>query len=134
MTSLNCTPRCSCTALAVIGSIIVGIVTAVLVTTAIVTLTPAFLWVVLGIAVVYLPALLLFSALRRGASGCICRAVGAVLIAILGTVLFSLVLLGVAFPATGFLLPFFAGLLLFFLSLTVASTACLVRCALGCED
>ena len=135
MTSSNCSPRCSCTALTVIGSIIVGIITAILVTTATVAITPAFLWVLFGIAALYLPVLLLFTALRRGMGGpCICRTLTALLIGLLGTILLALVLLGVALPATGFLLPFLAGVLLFFFALTVGSSACLIRCALGCED
>ena len=135
MTSMNCSCKCPCTVYAVIGSIIVGIITAILVTTAIVTVTPVFLWVLLGIAVVYLGVLLLFTALRRReGGGCICRALLPLLFGLLGTVLFSVVLLGVALPATGFLLPFFSGILLFFFALAISSTACLIQCQAGCED
>ncbi|MBQ8173930.1 MAG: hypothetical protein IJ009_00845 [Clostridia bacterium] len=135
MTSMNCSCKCACTAITVIGSIIVGIITAILVATATVAITPVFLWVLLGIAVVYLPILLLFTALRRGEGGlCICRALTAIVIGILGTILLALILLGIALPATGFLLPFFAGILLFFFALTLASTACLILCQADCNE
>ena len=135
MTSSNCcTPRCSCTVLAVVGSILVGIVTAVLVTTATVVLTPAFLWVLLGTSVGLLPFLLLYAALARREFACTCRALTATLVGILGTVLFAILLLGITLPATGFLLPFFAGLALFFFALTLSSLVCLIRCTSGCGE
>ena len=51
----------SCTTLALIISIVVGIITAFLRITAAITVTPAFLWTVFGIAVVYLAVVLLAS-------------------------------------------------------------------------
>ncbi|MEE1224963.1 MAG: hypothetical protein UH081_06880 [Clostridia bacterium] len=61
MTNFFCGCRNSCVALAVFASLIVGIITAVLRFTAVITLTPAFLWVLFGIAVVYLTILLITS-------------------------------------------------------------------------
>ena len=123
----NCENRFSCVTLSLIASLVIGIVTAFLQITAVITLTPAFLWVTLGIAVVYLAANLF------GARGGCCSALYAVLAGILGTVLFSVVLLGVTFAATSVIGAIFAGLLLFFFSLTITATACLVRCKANCD-
>lgn len=50
----NCSCRCSCTAVALIVSAILGVLAAFLQITGVITVTTAFLWVALGIAVVYL--------------------------------------------------------------------------------
>ena len=95
-----------------------------------ITLTPAFLWVLLGIAVVYLAVALLTSA-----SLCICRRrdctntpLTLILVGILGTILTSIILLGVTFPATSVLGAIIAGALLLFFFLFITSTACLIKC------
>ena len=59
-----CNCKLNCVGLAVIASIIIGIVTAMLRITAVITVTPAFLWVLFGIAVVYLAIVLLASSKR----------------------------------------------------------------------
>ena len=123
----NCENRFSCLTLGFIASLIIGVITAFLQITAVIAVTPAFLWVTLGIAVVYLAANL-FAA--RG--GC-CTAVSTVLAGILGTILFSLVLLAVTFAATSVIGAIFVGLLLFFFSLTITATACLVKCRANCD-
>ena len=64
--------------------------------------------------------------------GC-CTAVSTVLAGILGTILFSLVLLAVTFAATSVIGAIFVGLLLFFFSLTITATACLVKCRANCD-
>lgn len=53
----NCNCRCSCTGAAVIASAVVGVLAAFLQITGVITVTPAFLWVALGVAVVYLGVL-----------------------------------------------------------------------------
>ncbi len=129
----SCKP--GCTVIAVVFSIIVGIITAFLRITAVITLTPAFLWVVLGIAVVYLAAVLVSAALFRGRC-CenLCSIVTALLSGIVGTVLLSVVLLAVEFAATSLIGTVITGALLFFFFLAVTSTACLVRCFFNCND
>ena len=88
--------RTGCTVIAVVASLIIGIITAFLTITAVITLTPAFLWVLLGIAVVYLAVILIAAALFRDRC-CedLCSIVTAALIGILGTILLSIVFLGV---------------------------------------
>ena len=59
MSNNGCRNRYNCLDLAVLASVIIGVIAGVLTFLATITLTPAFLWVITGIAVVYL-ALLLF--------------------------------------------------------------------------
>mgnify|MGYP003296288645 FL=1 len=54
MTNCNCYCKASCAGVSIVVSIIVGIIAGMLRFMGTITLTPAFLWVVFGIAVVYL--------------------------------------------------------------------------------
>lgn len=129
----SCRP--GCVVIAFVASLIIGVITAFLRITAAITLTPAFLWVLLGIAVVYLILILIAAAFYR--DGCckdLCSIVPALLGGILGTILLSIVFLAIEFVATSILGAVLAGLLLFCFSLTVTSVACLVRCFFGCND
>ncbi len=128
MSLFGCENRFSCTVFAVVASLIIGIITAFLQITAVITLAPAFLWVVLGIAVIYLAVTLLAAALTNRASPCAGTTLSVLLAGILGSILFSVILLGVGFAATSVVGAIFAGILLFFFSLTIIGTACLVRC------
>ncbi len=129
----SCRP--GCTVIAVVTSLIIGIIAAFLRITAVITLAPAFLWVLLGIAVVYLAIILVSAALfRRGCCDSLCSIVNALLAGILGTVLLSIVLLAIEFAATSIIGAILTGALLFFFFLTVTSSACLVRCFFDCND
>lgn len=140
MSELNCNCSCnyrySCTGIAVIASIIIGIITAFLRFSAVITLTPAFLWVLFGIAVVYLGVTLITSAYTgiRENRRCVCQILPFLLTGILGTILAALILLGITFAATSVLGAVIAGALLLFFSLTITSTVCLVKCVAGCND
>ncbi len=127
--------RTGCTVFAVVASLIIGIITAFLRITATITLTPAFLWVLLGIAVVYLAVILIAAALsRNGCCDSLCSIVTTLLAGVLGTVLFSIILLAIEFVATSIIGAVITGALLFFFFLTVTSTACLVRCLFNCDE
>ena len=65
-----CNCKGSCTLLAVIASVIIGVVAAFLQVTGVITVAPVFLWVALGVAVVYLGVLVLATALAGEAGGC----------------------------------------------------------------
>lgn len=134
MSIFGCRCKCSCLLAAVIASVILGVVAAFLQITGTITITTAFLWVVFGIAVVYLGVLVAAAALAGGeeASECLCNALNALLSGILGTVLFAVVLLAVGIIATSILSAILVGILLFFFSLTLSATACLVRSLAGC--
>lgn len=131
----NCSCRCNCTAVAVVASLIVGIIGAFLQITGTITVTAAFLWVALGIAVVYLGLLAATAARERRGEGrsCVCSTLNTLLVAILGTILFALVLLAVSIVATSVVSAILVGIELFFLALVFTATACYVRCLADCE-
>ena len=134
MSNFSCGCRRDCVVRALIVSAIIGVLTAFLQITAVITVTPAFLWVAFGIAVVYLGVLALATArTSRTEQGC-CRALNSVLAGILGTALFAVVLLAVGIVATSVISAILVGLLLFFLALILTGTACLIRCFADCED
>ncbi len=133
---LNCNCKWTCVGLAIIASVIIGIVTAMLRITAVITVTPAFLWVLFGIAVVYLAVILLSATLLHdpGRRDCICFNLPTVLTGILGTVLTSVILLAITFAATSVIGAIITGALLFFFSLIITATTCLVKCIAGCQN
>ena len=128
-----CSCKCNCTTAAVIAGVIVGVLAAFLQITGVITITPAFLWVAAGAAAVYL-GLLVLRAGCCGADGglCACTALRALLVGILGTILFALVLLAVGITGTSVVSAILVGLTLFFLTLTVGAAACYVAAASGC--
>jgi len=132
----NCNCRISCPLIAIVASIIIGIITAFLRITAVITLTPAFLWVVFGIAIAYLAITLLSaSSVQNNCTRiCICPILSVLLTGVLGTVLFSVILLAITFAATSIVGAIITGLLLAFFTLILTSTACLVKCLVDCED
>lgn len=135
MSLSGCNCRCSCTGAAAIVSAVVGVLTAFLQSTGVITVTPAFLWVAFGIAVVYLGVLVVSASLAGcpERTGCRCSALNALLLGLLGMVLFALVLLSVGIVATSVVSAILVGLLLFFLALALTSSACYVRALTGCE-
>ena len=131
----NCSCSCRCPLAAIVVSAILGVVTAFLQIAGVITVAPAFLWAALGVAVVYLGVLLVAAALagRETPGRCTCEALNALLVGILGAILFALVLLAVGIVATSILSAVLVGVLLFFLALVFSSTACLVRSLLSCS-
>ena len=130
----NCNCRWNCTLLAIISAIILGVVAAFLQISGTVTVGTTFLWVALGIGAVYLLGLVITSTTHRGMhpTEC-CSSLNTLLAGILGTILFSLVLLAVGIVATSVLSAALVGVLVFFLWLALASAACYVRCAADCD-
>ena len=133
MSNNDCSCRPSCGTIAVIASIIIGVITAILRFTAVITLTPAFLWVVLGIAVAY-QAVLVITTSASCKSGCICSILPFLQTGILGAILTSVILLAITFAATSVLGAIIAGVTLAFLSLIFTATACLIKCFAGYDD
>ena len=136
MAFLCCNSRNNCSCTTIVASIVIGIITAILRFMAVITVTPAFLWVLFGIAVVYLAILPITAAIIRNSSSrtCVCPAITPLVAGILGTILVSVILLAIPFAATSLFGAIITGALLTFFSLTVTSTACLVKCAFGCSD
>lgn len=137
MFNCDCSCKLSCTALAVIAAVVVGVLTAFLQISGVVILGVVFLWVAFGIAVVYLWVLTLAAALSRRAAGrgqdC-CRPLGTVLAGVLGTIALAVVLLAVGVVATSVISAILAGILLFFFTLMLAATACYARCLADCTE
>lgn len=136
MSLFGCNCKCSCTLAAVIASAIIGVLAAFLQITGVITVVPVFLWVVFGIAVVYLAVLIVAAVLagRAETSACLCSALNALLIGIQGAVLLAVVLLAIGIVATSIISAILVGLLVFFFSLVIASSACLVRSSAPCES
>lgn len=127
--------RNECLIIAIAGSVVVGIVTAILSATGIITLTPAFLWVVFGVAVGYLATVYIASSLRRFDTPYSARSlIATFIVGVLGTILISLILLGVTLVAGSAILAVLAGLLLLFFSLIITSVACIVLSAYSYDD
>lgn len=135
MSIFGCNCRNRCALLAVVASIIIGIVAAFLQITGTITVTPVFLIVAFGIAVAALGVLAVTAAMvRRYGGSCLCSALQTVLAGILGTVLLSVVLLAVGIVATSVIGAILVGLTAGFFALTVTAGACFVRCLADCEE
>ncbi len=135
MSLCSCNCKCRCVLAAIIVSAILGIVAAFLQITGTITVAPVFLWVALGIAVVYLGVLVVSTALARRSSDapCLCPALDTLLIGILGSALFSAVLLAVGIVATSVVSAILVGLLIASLALSLTASACLVRTLADCD-
>ncbi len=132
----NCNWRFNCTLTAVITAVIAGVAAAFLQILGVVTVTTAFVVGALITGVAYLAVGVLAAAnLRRSDTRtfCLCRNLNTLLVGMLGTILSALVLLVVGITATGVVSAILVGLLLFFLWLTVATSACFIRCAADCD-
>ena len=138
MSSCDCSCRNTCTTVAVIISAVIGVIAAFLRITAAITVTSAFLWTVFGIAVVYLGVVLISSAsincCDKKSPCCLETSLTVLLGAIIATILFAVVLLGVEFAATSIVGAVLTGLLLLSFFLTLTETACLVRCIITSRD
>ena len=134
LNNCNCSCRCNCPVVAIIASIILGVVAAFLQITGVIAVTPAFLWVVLGIAIGYLGVLVVATAATRNETrnDCLCDSLTALLAGILGSVLFSVILLAVGVVATSVVSAILVGLLTLSFFLTVLATACYVRYLANC--
>lgn len=124
----NCDCGFSCTGIALIASIAIGVLAAIFRYIALITVTPAFLWVTFGIAIGLLGISLLR---RRDEDACECRAQAPFLVGILGTILTSVILLGISFAATSLIGAIITGALLFFFSYMIISAVCKISC--GCN-
>lgn len=133
MSICGCQVRCSCTAAALVSSLLAGVIGAFLQITAAITLTPVVYWVLLGIAAAYL-GLLTITAGRNNLCSCGCAALNAALLGILGTILSAGILLAVTFAATSILGAIIVGLLFASFTLVVTAAVCLIRAESGCGN
>ena len=132
MSIVSCGKRRECSGIALIASLIIGIIAAFLQITGVITLTP----IVSIVAIVYLAVTLLAASLSHGATECngCCTSLNAALIGILGTILTSAILLLITFAATSVIGAIVVGALFFFFSLMITTIACLAKCLAGCGN
>ena len=129
MTSCNCKCKNGCTLLVFVVSLLIGVITGFLRYSAAVTITSAFLWALFGIGVGFLAI-----GVATGCDTSCCSAcdggwaspLKTLVYGALGTVLFSVILLGGSFAVTSVVGAIFAGLALFSFALLLGSAACLV--------
>ena len=134
--NMNCCQcRFNCTTLAVIASAIIGIVAAFLTMSGNLALGTTFLWVFFGIAIALLAVNLVVSGLYNNENkpDCLCPTQAITLTGILGTVLFSIILLLVDVALTSVIGTILSGLLFASFALTLTSTACLIKCLGECR-
>ena len=135
MSMCNCNCSCPCTIFAIVVSAILGVIAAFLQIAGVFTATVMFPMMVLVIAVVYLGILAATSAICPCEAGrCRCSALTALLVGILGSILFSAILLALGIVATSVLSAVLVGLVVFFAALTFGSTACYVRIQADCGN
>ena len=126
MSILGCDCKRNCVLWAIIASVVVGIIAAFLQITGVITVTVAFLWVLLGVAVVYLAVVLIAAALSD--TSCPSSLINTLLAGILGTALFSVILLAIGIVATSPVSAILVGLAIASAALTLSATACYVKC------
>ncbi len=120
----------NCRTLAVLASLIVGVVAAFLQITGTIAVTAVFLWVTLGVAVGFLALFVISAAFGRGC----CGALTVPLAGVLGTTLLSIVLLAVGITATSVISAILVGALIVFFSLIITGAVCYVRCIVDCDE
>ena len=136
MSKCDCYCKTSCAGLSIVASIIIGIIAGMLRFMGVINVTSAFLWVVFGIAIVYL-AINLFSSnfsCYCTTNRCLCLTMPVYFVGVLGTIFISMILLGISFSATSFIGAVLFGLLLGFFTLMITSAVCLIKCKTTCSD
>ncbi len=136
MTFSNCETKMNCTGIAVITSLILGIITAFLQITGVITIAPVLLQSAIIIALVFLLAVLIAVSLMQACDSCrsLCSVLSVLLLGILGSILFAIILLITGITATSVVSAILVGLLVFFFALLILATACLIKCIANCND
>lgn len=131
----DCKCKSVCTVYAILSAVCFGFAAAVLRLQCLFVFKPVFLWNLLGISAAYLAVLVVAAVLDKKENPCLrkCTVFNTLLAAVLGSVLFSALLLGVGSIAPTVLSAVLGGILVAFFSLTVTSTACLVKFLVLCH-
>ncbi len=127
--SNNCGCTRDCVFWALIVSLAIGVLVAFLTVTGVIVLAPIASVVALGYAAIYLAGLAIF----RRRDGC-CRALYALLIGLLVTILAALVLLAFTFAATSIVGAIVTGVLAAAVTLALTASGCYIRCVADCID
>ncbi len=136
MTISNCETKLNCTGIAIITSLILGIIAAFLQITAVIAIPPILLGSAIIIALVFLLVILVAVSLTQTSVSCrtLCSVLSFLLFGILGSILFAAILLIIDIAATSVIGAILVGLLVFSFSLFILTTACLVKCIANCND
>lgn len=130
----GCKTKCDCTFFSVIVSVIVGIIVAFLNVSGTIAVPQVVLWVFFGVALAALAAAFVAGALqRREHTGCFCSSLTTLLVGVLGTVLFSLVLILADIATGGIFGSLITGLLFAAFTLIITSVGCLTKSLFGCK-
>ena len=134
MNICGCRTKCDCTLFAVIASVIAGIVATFLTFSGTLVIPQFVLWILFGVALGFLGLSLVVSPFicKKESGFCLCTSLIAFFAGILGTVLFSLVLVLIDIAAGGILASVITGLLFGLFTLTITSTACIVKNLFDC--
>ena len=127
MSNSKCSGCFDCSIFALVVSIIIGVISAILVGTGTIVVESYFLYGAVITALVYLAALVLAGSIGTGLCNCGSSSVTYVLVGILGTILLAGILLAAVIPV-GLFGSLLSGVLVFFISLMLSSVACLVSC------
>ena len=125
MSFYNCECKIGCIIKAIILSVVIGVITAALSYTATITVTPAFLWVLFGIGVVYLllNPIIAYITRKHTSDGCVCAVLPVHLFGLIGLIITSVILLGITFAATSLIGAVIKGALLGFFTLSFSTVS-----------
>ena len=118
-----------CALLSLLAGVVIGVVSAILVATGTITLSPVFSIVAFGIATGALALLFGVSAIvGKRKRECIEKYLGITLSGILGTILTSVIILAFGFVATSIAGAIVLGFLAAFFTLLITSAVCTIKC------
>ena len=130
----DCGCKFGCVAASIVSGIVIAIITAILGFLSLITVTPVFLWVTLGIAVV----LLALAFLRYSGDGIsACSGGGSLtmlVISLIATALGSVILLGSSFGSLGLIGSGILGLTVGFLFAALVSLGCIIIEGANCGE
>lgn len=135
MCNYNCKCKVDCLGLAVLSSVVIGIIAGFLTSTGLLTL-PTMLLAALGVTALISLGLLLVLTASGSARvlRCICDAINLLLTGILGTILTTAIFLFIDIAVMSVVGSIISGFMFLFFSLLVTVTACIIRCIAHCEE
>ena len=135
MNICGCKPKCDCAFIAVIASVIAGIITAFLNFSATIAVPQYVLWIFFGVALGFLAISILASALRNCCETniCLCTSLTTLSVGVAGTVIASLILLLADIATAGIIGSLITGLLFASFALTITSAICIAKNFASCN-
>ena len=129
-----CQCKFNCSGIAVIASIIVGVIAAFLTFSGNIAISTYLLWAFFGIGLSFLALTLTVMGLKDyDCTECICPPLATMLAGVFGTIAMSLVLLLVDVAVATVVGAILYGLLFLFFTLLITSVACIIKCFTGCK-